>query len=234
VPSREDVMPTLNQGAWEYATDRYVYGHRSIPEIEITGAPDDADFTRWAMLHDDVDYLLYCFRGDTTDTLYSFGWNGFTYAHGHHDAREVTLADAPNATSFDGIAMLHAHGRKIAYLRVDDEPSTLLQFVRLPGTDVFRWNVANHIPRIAVVGFPADTDWARWDMLHDGVDFRFYAFQGDSDDRLYQGAFNVQSLQYEYGYRSIPNLRLVGYPDGSGSSSSMLHDGDDYRFYFQR
>jgi hypothetical protein len=87
---------------------------------------------------------------------------------------------------------------------------------------------------LPVTGFPADTDWSRWEMLHDGAAYRIYAFHYGSNEHLSQGSWNANAQQYQYGYNSIPQLDLVGFPSNSDvGRSAMLHDGVDYRFYFQ-
>lgn len=49
-----------------------------------------------------------------------------------------------------------------------------------------------------------------------------------------QGSWNAAAAQYQYGYRSTPELRLVGFPATSDvGRSAMLHDGGTYRFYFE-
>ena len=84
-------MPNLNQGAWVPGTDEYRFAHNSIPVIPITGAPADANFARWAMLHDGADYRLYLFRGSFSDTLYQFAWNGTSYEYGYRSIPVLTL-----------------------------------------------------------------------------------------------------------------------------------------------
>ena len=49
---------SLNQAAY-VAGSVYDFGHNSIPNIPFTGAPDDTDYSRWAMLHDGRDYRFY-------------------------------------------------------------------------------------------------------------------------------------------------------------------------------
>ena len=51
-------MPSLNQFAWVAGTTNYQFGHNSIPNIPITGAPADTNGARWAMLHDNAAYRL--------------------------------------------------------------------------------------------------------------------------------------------------------------------------------
>ena len=91
-------MPSLNQFAWVNGTSIYRFGHRSIPNISITGAPADANLARWAMLHDGATYRFYCFRGSSSDTLYQFGYNGTSYAFGHNSIPQLTLVGFPADT----------------------------------------------------------------------------------------------------------------------------------------
>ena len=51
---------SLNQVAYKQGTNQYVYGHNSIPAMNITGAPADiTNNRRWAMLHDRGAYRYY-------------------------------------------------------------------------------------------------------------------------------------------------------------------------------
>lgn len=225
-------MPSLNQGAWVPGTDEYRFGFASIPRIPITGAPADTNFARSAMLHDGVDYRFYAFQGSTRDTLYQFGWNGTSYAFGHRSIPRLRLIDMPADADASSIRMLHSGGAYHAYLRRLGDPTTLYQFIFRPGTTTYAWATAPFIPTLGVRGFPADTDWSRWNMLHDGSDYRLYAFRYGSIDRFYQGAWDGST--YRFGFNSIPQLRATGYPaDSHPGMTAMLHDGADYRLYFQ-
>lgn len=102
----------------------------------------------------------------------------------------------------------------------------------VPGTDEYRFGV-NSIANIPITGAPADTNFARWAMLHDGTDYRLYAFRGSASGTLYQFAWNGSS--YEFGFHSIPLLTLVGSPsDVDASSIRMLHSGSAYHAYMRR
>lgn len=227
-------MVAVNQGAWVPGTPKYEFGFHSIPTIPITGAPPDANFARWAMLHDGSAYRLYCFRGSTADTLYQFAWNGTSYAYGHNSIPVLTLTGAPADVDASSIAMLHSGNAYHAYLRRLGDPTTLYQFIWVPGTTTYRWGVAPYLPTLRVTGFPADADWSRWDMLHDGNTYRIYSFRYGANDRLLQGSWNPTAGAYQFGFDSIPVLELVGYPATSDvGRSAMLHDGTDYRCYFQ-
>ncbi len=224
----------VNQFAWVAGTTTYRFGHVSIPTIPITGAPADTDRSRWAMLHDGSVYRMYFFKSGTNDTLYQFGFNGSSYAFGHRSIPELTLTGAPADADASSFSMLHDGSAYRLYLRQQGNPRALYQFVWEPGTTTYRWGFGGAIPRIEVTGFPADTDWSRWAMLHDRSAYRFYAFRSGSNTQFYQGAFNPSTGEYEFGHRSIPELTLVDTPaDSDTQSFSMLHDGSNYRFYFQ-
>ncbi|QTE30830.1 hypothetical protein [Pengzhenrongella sicca] len=228
-------MVSLNQGAWVPGTATYEYGYHSIPVISVTGAPADTNVARWAMLHDGSAYRLYFFQGSSTDTLYQFAWDGSSYAYGHNSIPVLTLTGAPADVDASRLTMLHSGAAYHAYLRRLGDPTTLYQFVWVPGTTTYQWAVAGYYPSLPVTGFPSDTDWSRWNMLHDDATYRIYAGRYGSTDRLVQGSWNAAAGQYQFGYDSIPELALVGYPaDSDVGRSAMLHDGTDYRFYFQR
>lgn len=227
-------MPRLNQGAWIAGTTTYRYGHRSIPQIPITGAPADVNVARFSMLHDGAAYRLYAFRGSTADTLYQFSFDGSSYAYGHNSIPILTLVGAPADADAGSLSMLHSGGAYHAYLRRLGDPTTLYQFIWVPGTTTYVWGRAPYLPTLRVTGFPVDTDWSRWNMLHDGTDYRIYAGRYGSRNRRLQGAWNAAAGAYQFGYRSIPELELRDYPaDSLVGRSAMLHDGTDYRFYYQ-
>ena len=92
----------------------------------------------------------------------------------------------------------------------------------------------NSIPKIEIVNAPSDVDWKRHAMLHDGRTYRLYFFKKRSSDTLYQFGFNPQTKQYEYGYKSIPVISIVGKPrQASAKSIAMLHDGRTFRLFMQ-
>lgn len=224
----------VNQGAWRPGTNNYVFGFNSIPTIPVTGAPGDTNRQRWSLLHDGSAYRMYFFKGSSGDTLYQFSWNGSSYAYGHNSIPQLSLIDAPSDADASSISMLHSGGNYHAYLRRLGDPETLYQFVWQPGTNQYVWGVGPWIPALQVTGFPNDTDWSRWQMLHDGTHYRIYSFRYGSNTQIYQGAWNPAANAYQFGFASIDVLDLVGYPATSNvGRPGMLHDGGNYRFYFQ-
>ena len=225
-------MSSLNQFAYVPGTTIYRFGHDSIPNIPIVGAPDDADLSRWAMLHDGSAYRFYAFKRGSNDTIYQFSFNGSAYAFGHNSIPVLRLVDFPADADASSFAMLHDGQAYRLYLRRSGDPRTLYQSSWVAGSDTYRFG-HNSIPAMPIVGYPDDTDWSRWMMLHDGSAYRLYAFKGNSAE-FYQGSFNAERGAYEFALNSIPVLTLEGTPaDSDTAHASMLHDGSAYRFYFQ-
>ena len=227
--------PSLNQAAYDSSTLTYKYAFNSIPNILIMNSPADADWTRWAMLHDSIPgagYRLYCFKADTNDTLYQFGYNASTlaYEYGYDSIPTLKIINAPADADPRSFAMLYEGvGGYHLYMRSKSKHSTIYQFVYNGSQYEYAYGFA--IPAIDSSGAPADVDWDRWAMLHDGTDYREYAFKKDSKTSFYQFAYNGST--YAYGYNSVTPLTVEGMPDNSDTNSfAMLHDGTDYRFYF--
>ncbi len=226
--------PSLNQAAYKNGSESYVFGYRSIPNMKIIDAPVDTDWSRWAMLHDGSVYRLYFFRQGTSDTLYQFGFNRelSAYQYGYQSIPTLYITGAPTDVDSSRFVMLHDGRDYRLYMPRRGSPSTLYQFAFNRASNHYEYGF-NSIKELKITGMPADTDWNRIAMLHDGKDYRFYAMQQGSGQFFYQAAFNRNTNRYEHGFRSIPMLNLIGTPASSNTQSfAMLHDRGDYRFYF--
>ena len=226
-----DLPVSLNQAAFNGAD--YQYGYNSIENIPLVGAPEDTDRSRFAMLHDGITFRIYFFKKGANDRIYQFGFNSATgnYEFGFDSIAELTITGMPSDADSSTFAMLHDGATFRLYMKGTSNPSLLYQAA---------WNGSEYeygfdsIEMIDITGAPADSDWNRWAMLHDGTDFRFYVFQNGSSTNFYQFAFNSASQDYEYGHLSIANLSVIEMPANSDSSNfAMLHDLSNYRFYFQ-
>lgn len=92
----------------------------------------------------------------------------------------------------------------------------------------------NSAPTLAIKGAPEDTDWERWSILHDGSVYRLYFMAIGRSDILYQFGYNSNTGAYEYGYKSLPMIDIVGLPYNTNVTSfSILFDGEYYRLYFK-
>ena len=227
-------ITSLNQAAYAGGTT-YQYAFNSIPNIFIAGAPDDIDWSRWAMLHDGSTYRLYFFRSGTNDTLYQFGFNPSSaeYEYGYNSIPTLTITGAPADADASSFAMLHDGSVYRLYMRSATSDTRIHQFGFNVSTSNYEYGF-NSIPVLDITGGPVDTDYDRWAMLHDGTTYRYYAFQLASDTLFYQFGYNPSTQDYEYGHNSIPQLTVINMPtDSNRDDFAMLHDGADYRFYFQ-
>lgn len=225
---------SLNQAVYVAGTASYRFGHNAIPNIVIAGAPEDADFRRWAMLHDGSVYRLYLLKQDSNDTLYQFGFNRSSgrYEYGHQSIPRLKLVNIPDDADTSRFAMLHDGATYRLYFRAKSNTFTMYQFGYNPSTLSYEFG-HDSIPTLFITGAPADTDTSRWAMLHDGSVYRLYLGKNGNEDVIYQFGYNPGSADYEFGYLSISQLSLADTPDGSFKDDfAMLHDGADYRFYY--
>ena len=224
--------PSINQAAYATGTTTYEYGLNSIPNMFITGAPADTDWSRSAMLHDGTTYRLYFFKTGTNDTLYQFGFNPASsdYEYGYNSISTLKITNAPADADPTSFAMLHDGTTYRLYMRSLSSPTTIHQFGFNGTTYAYGFN---SITTLSITSGPADTDYDRWAMLYDGSTYRYYAFKEGSDTVFYQFGYNVATQDYEYGLNSILQLTVELMPATSNTNDfSMLHDGTNYRFYF--
>ena len=223
--------PSLNQAAYVYGTSRYEFGNNSIANIKISGAPEDTDYSRWAMLHDGTDYRLYFFKANTNNTLYqfAFNWSSMEYEFGYNSISQLTITNIPADADTSDFAMLHDGRTYRLYMRGRNNPTRLYQFGFNGSSYAYGHN---SIAQINITGVPTDVDLSRWGMLHDGSAYRLYFGKQGSTNQLYQFAYNGST--YAYGHNSIAQLTLNDIPATTDISSlGMLHDGNDYRLYMQ-
>ncbi|PXF41178.1 hypothetical protein BWQ96_09094 [Gracilariopsis chorda] len=220
---------SLNQSAYVPDTTEYRHGYNSISNVCFVNAPEDANFSRCAMLYGGDRYRFYCFKGSSHDTFYQFAWNGSAYEYGYENIiPELSITGLPFDADCSKFAILH-----------DGEDYRL--FVRKLGAAVLyqcAWDGSFYtfgyksIEELPLTGFPADADLSRWDMLHDGSTYRLYCMSYTCPTTLYQGAFSAESSSYEFGHQSIPKITLTENPESTTYSDiAMLHDGSDYRLY---
>lgn len=222
-------MPSLSQFVWSGEAS-YKYGHEgAAPEIEITDAPEDADFTRAGMAHGDDKYSFYCFQGNSKDTLYSFAYDcdcgGYVYS-----GNELTLVDAPEDIDLSQFDVLQAESTRFHFKRLGSSKATQLYQFILDGSEI-KYGHCDDQPIIDVVQFPIDSDRNRWFLYHDGTNHVYGCGIVGSNDKFYSGAFNGEA--YQFGHHSCAELTLEDAPDGLVPNvMTMLNDGAAYRFYF--
>ena len=160
-------------------------------EIEITNAPEDTDWNRWAMLQDGKDYRLYCFKQNSNNTLYQFAFNGASYEFAYNSIPEVTITNVPATANTNAIAMLH-DGEKYRLYFADESNETVLH--------QFEWNGNEYeylpMQTKTVFGISPEADTSTIAMLHTGKHYTYYALNTQRDT-LHQAIYNVDSNTYE-------------------------------------
>jgi hypothetical protein len=237
VLSDPNVSPSLDQAAFQASSETYLFGFNSIPNIPIKDAPNDADFTRMAILHDGSNYRLYAMQSGSNSIIYQFvfdpGATAYTYGlPGQLNQIDIVGVDTQPDADPGSIAMLHDGSSYRLYMRSLSDPGLLHQFVFNAGTNDYEYGFGG-VSQVIVSGAPADADHNRWAMLHDGSIARFYLGQMGNLNTLYQFGLNAASGEFEYAFDSITPIDIVGTPTTSVTDDFiMLHDGGIYRFYY--
>lgn len=238
-PTPVEKTASLNQAGFSLRTSTYVYGVGNLQNIRIAKLAQDADQYRYAMLHDGTQ-RLFMFKGDQNTTLYMYGYNPNTglFEPGYNGEFTYGFDALPEFADTSSFAMLSSNelinGERAMHLFMRDlkDPRIMYQFLYDNKTKkfVFALNGAKGVFRIT--GAPADLDWDRWGMLHDGLAYRLYFARANVDNKMYQFALNPATKDYEFGFNSIDLLTIENMPtDSYKENFAMLHDGRYYRFY---
>lgn len=223
-------VPHLDAAARLPGTSTYEFGHASPPEVQIVGAPADADLSRSAMLHDGTAPRLYVMR-EGVDELYELRFDADTVSYAFDGGPSIPLLDYPEHADRSSFAMLHDGTYDRLYFQSMDPPLRLLQGALDPEQGAFVYGFSS-IPEIEVVDTPAGADWTGWGMAHDGAGFRLYVFASASHDSLFQHTFN--GLVYQHGLELAEPLMLTMIPDDAVRDDfMMLHDGRTHRLYLR-
>lgn len=112
---------SVHQFSYDKATAAYVYGHDSIPEIEVTATPQGADWGAWATVGDGADYRLYTFASAARDTLVQHAYNPDTgtYEYGFNGISDIPVGPIPPDALTGDMAMVHDGQRYRLYLLAD-------------------------------------------------------------------------------------------------------------------
>ena len=165
----------LYQFGFNPATSAYEYGHRSTPVIPIIGLPDDANVTGFSMLHDGIDYRLYFMTSDKSK-VYQCAYNsnaegGAAYEFGYRSAPEISIIDAPYDTDWRSWSMLHDGNVYRLYLKSTADGNALYQF----GFDGSAYTYGyRSTPIIRIKGMPRQKYVRKFNLTHDGQDYRYY------------------------------------------------------------
>lgn len=163
--------------------------------------------------------------------LYQCGFNGEVYQYGYNSAPKISIKGSPQDTDWERWSILHDGSEYRLYFMAVGRSNILYQFGYNPNSGQYEYGYES-MPIINIDGLPYNTNVTSFSILFDGSYYRLY-FKSSDNFSLYQCAFNYNSSQYEYAYKSIPEIEIIGAPqDVQLKSWTMLHDGFDYRLYF--
>lgn len=159
---------------------------------------------------------------------YAPGTTNYVYGGGG-SIPNIPITGAPADTNFRRFAMLNDGTTYRMYFFKGSSNNTLYQF----GFDGTSYAYGyNSIPVLTLTNIPADADASSFAMLHDGSAFRLYLRKLGDPTTLYQAAWVPGSTNYQFGYNSIPQIPVTGFPaDADFSRWNMLYDGSAYRLY---
>jgi hypothetical protein len=154
-------------------------------------------------------------------TNYQWGYGG--------SIPNIPITGAPSDTNFNRFAMLFDGNTFRMYFFKGSTNNTLYQFGFNGTSYAYGYN---SIPVITLTNIPADADTSSFAMLHDGSAYRLYVRRLGNPTVLYQAAYVPGTTTYKFGYNSIPQINVTGFPnDADFSRWNMLHDGSAYRIY---
>jgi hypothetical protein len=107
----------LYQAAWVPGSTNYQFGYNSIPQINVTSFPNDADFSRWSMLHDGSAYRLYTMKLGSNTNLYQGSFNGSSYQYGFNSIPVLNLTGTPANSNLARFAMLYGQNNYRFYFQ---------------------------------------------------------------------------------------------------------------------
>jgi hypothetical protein len=144
----------------------------------------------------------------------------------------IPITGAPADTNFRRFAMLNDGTTYRMYFFRGSTNNQLYQFGFNGSSYAYGYN---SIPILTLTNVPGDADTSSFAMLWDGTDYRLYVRRLGNPALLYQAAYVPGSTNYQFGYNSIPQIPVTGFPnDADFSRWSMLHDGSAYRIYTMR
>jgi hypothetical protein len=162
----------LYQFGYNPNTGNYEYGYESKPVIEITGLPKNTNVTNFSILYDGSYYRLY-FKSSDNFSLYQCGYNFYQekYEYGYESIPEIQITNAPSDVDLRSWSMLFDGETYRLYFTSKTNKNKLYQF----GFDGFSYDFGyNSSPTLKIVGMPIRNYVKKFNITHDGLDYRFY------------------------------------------------------------
>ena len=194
------------------------------------------------MLNDGKDFLLFCFKQNTNNTLYQFNFDGSSYAH--NSGSEITLSYLPEHADTNVFAMLNDGDVSRLYLGDKNPDESFRYTVRnlkndrqwYPGDassilyqyvwDGETFQLESDSPDIGVIGLSDSANLNTIAMLHTGEEYVYYALDHNKES-VCQAAFTGGV----YAGRNVLNIKNI--PQRTNTNTfSMAYGDKTYQLYF--
>ena len=169
----------------------------------------------------------------SSHSLHQAAWvpGSSEYQYGYRSISEIKIIGQPTDVDWKRWAMLHDGRNYRLYFFKKGSNKKIYQFAFNRSKNAYEFGYRS-IPILTLEGAPKDTNYNDFSMLHDGKDYRLYLKKKGKPNVFYQFAWVPNTTKYKYGYRSIPVIKMTGFPkDTHWKRWQMLYDGKDYRFY---
>jgi hypothetical protein len=162
----------LYQFGFNESTLEYEYGYNSISEIPVLGLPIGTNINNFSILFDGLYYRLY-FRSKGNLSLFQCAYDEINQAYrfGFNSIPEIEIVGAPEDTDLNSWSMLHDGYSYRLYFKSLERTNVLYQFSFDGNAYVYGYN---SIPEILVRDMPKLNYVKKFNITHDGGDYRFY------------------------------------------------------------
>jgi len=106
---RSSTSNAVYQFKFNQSTNAFEYAaNGAIAKIDVTGSPNDTDWSRWAMLHDGTNFRIYAMKSGTNNQIYQFAYNSASgdYEYGFNSIDLLTIEQIPVGSDRMSFAML--------------------------------------------------------------------------------------------------------------------------------
>ena len=214
---------------YRYAYDASTSSIAQDAVFAISGAPDDVDPMRWALLADSEN-CLYVFN--TSNTIYSFQFNQDSNSYVYNDTiAAIAITNAPSDASFDSATIYYNGVNKVLVLKSIQFFDVLYQFGF--DQDNMAFSYGKDVSGIVkLTGAPTDLNWSRFGVTRTNNGSSLYAFQVGCNN-IYQANFDSSISAYKFINSSSP-IKII-FPSQPTImmqfSVTMIADGHCYFVY---
>ena len=162
----------LYQFGFNESTLEYEFGYNSLSEIPILDLPAGTNISNFSILFDGLSYRLY-FRSKENFSLFQCSYDEMNQAYrfGFNSIPEIKIVGAPEDTEWNSWSMLHDGSSYRLYFKSFERMNVLYQFSFDGEAYVYGYN---SIPEISVKNMPKLNYVKKFNITHDGGDYRFY------------------------------------------------------------